>query len=134
MLRTILGIFIGLVCGVLVIVGWESFTHKLYPPPQGINFADKEAVRAMMAQMPLLAFVLILVGYVLAAFVGGAVATVIDKSKKILPALIVAGLLMLANAANLIMLPHPVWFIGASMMVYPLFAGFAAVLILRVKK
>ncbi len=134
MLRTILGIFIGLVCGVLVIVGWESFTHKLYPPPQGINFADKEAVRAMMAQMPLLAFVLILVGYVLAAFVGGAVATVIDKSKKILPALIVAGLLMLANAANLIMLPHPVWFIVASMMVYPLFASFAAVLILRVKK
>lgn len=134
MLRTVLGIFVGLVCGVLIIAGWESFVHKIFPPPQNLNFADKEAIQAMMQQMPLNSFLFILVGYGLAAFGGGAVATTIHASKKIMPAMVVAGLLMLAAAANFVMLPHPTWFIVVSMVAYPLFAFFGAALVLRARQ
>lgn len=134
MLRTVLGIFVGLVCGVLIIAGWEGFVHKIFPRPGNLNFADKEAVNALMQQMPLSAYWLILVGYVFAAFGGGAVATAIHQLKKILPAMVVAGLLMLAAAANFVMLPHPMWFIVASMIVYPMFAFIGAAMVLRAKR
>lgn len=134
MLRTVLAIFIGLVCGVLIIAGWESFVHKVFLPPSNINFADKAAVKAMMQEMPLNSYLLILSGYALAAFGGGAVTTAIHQLKKILPAMVVAGLLMLAAAANFVMLPHPMWFIVASMIVYPMFAFIGAALVLRAKR
>ena len=133
MLRTILGIVIGLACGVLIISGWESFIHTMFQLPKDVNFKDKVAAAAAMQKVSTVAYILILLGYALAAFVGGAVATAIDKSKKVLPALTVAGLLMIAAAANFVMLPHPTWFIISTLITYPLFALIAAALILKVK-
>lgn len=133
MLRTILGIVIGLACGVLIISGWEGFIHSMFQLPKDVNLNDKVAAVTAMQQVSIVAYILLLVGYSLAAFVGGAVATAIDKSKKVLPALIVAGLLMIAAAANFVLLPHPTWFIISTMIAYPLFALIAAALILKVK-
>ncbi|MCO5281436.1 MAG: hypothetical protein M9931_10345 [Chitinophagales bacterium] len=132
MLRTILGIVIGLACGVLIISGWESFIHTMFQLPNDVNLSDKVAAAAAMQQVSTVAYILILLGYALAAFVGGAAATAIDKSKKVLPALTVAGLLMIA-VADFVMLPHPTWFIISTLIAYPLFALIAAALILKVK-
>ena len=121
MKRIIFGVLGGLVTGIILIGLIESYAHKLYPPPVGSDFNNKEALKEMMLNMPVGAYLSILAAYIIGAFGGGVVATLIDKSGNYLPALIVSGLLLLAGIANFAMLPHPVWFMIISSFCYPVF-------------
>lgn len=135
MTRTIFAIVIGLICGIVLIFGWESFIYKLFPSLRELNdMSNKEVAKVMMNEISVVAYVLMLLGYILAAFVSGAVATAIDKSKKVLPSLLVAGLFMLIVAAEVLVSPRPTWFIVSSLVIFPLFALISAALILRVKR
>jgi hypothetical protein len=103
MKRIVFGVVGGLGVGVVLIGLIESYAHKLSSTTDN-------------------ALLLVLVAYIIGSFFGGAVATLIDKSGKYLPALIVSGLLLLAGLANFAMLPHPVWFMVISSLCYPVFA------------
>jgi len=122
MKRIIFGVVGGLGVGIVLIGLIENYAHKLYPPPVGFDFNNKEALKEMMLNMPISAYLSVLAAYIIGSFCGGAVATLIDKSGKYLPALIVSGLLLLAGLANFAMLPHPVWFMVVSSLCYPVFA------------
>jgi hypothetical protein len=113
MKRIVLGVAGGVGISVLLISFIEGFVHKL---------PIKSALLG------------VLVAYVVSSFCGGAVATLIDKSGKYLPAFIVAGLLMLAGIANFIALPHPVWFMVVSSLCYPLFCVAGAWVAMRFLK
>ncbi len=132
MKRIIFGVIGGLGTGILLIGLLEGVAHKLYPPPVGFDFNNKEALKEMMLNMPVEAYLSILTAYIIGAFFGGAVAALIDKSGKYLPALIVGGLLLLAGVANFAMLPHPVWFIIVSSLCYPLFTSAGAWVVKRI--
>lgn len=121
-MKNILSVIAGLITGFLVIMLIEFIGHKMYPLPPGfdLSLADRETKGLLMEIMPSGAFMMLLLAYTLGSFSGGVVSSVI--SKKIRQPLIVGGALTLGGIANLIMIPHPVWFAIVSLLVYVPFA------------
>tara|TARA_B100000530_G_scaffold98401_1_gene61024 strand:+ start:20 stop:469 length:450 start_codon:yes stop_codon:yes gene_type:complete len=127
---TIGGAFAGIITGSAITFGGQAIAHKVYPPPdamklmEGENYDDHAArIAPLMAeyisQLPIGAFVAILVAYFLGAIGGGAVAGKIARGNQ--QAVFVAcGLLLMAGVMNLVNTPHPMWFNVAVPVVYAL--------------
>jgi hypothetical protein len=64
----------------------------------------------------------VLAAYVSATVVGGLVAAVIARRHAIRLAAVVGGLILLASAINFAAIPHPGWFIVATLVAVPLAA------------
>jgi uncharacterized membrane-anchored protein YitT (DUF2179 family) len=65
----------------------------------------------------------------LSAFLAGFFATLISKRTQIIPAVVVGVVLTLSAIFNVIVLPHPLWFSVANLMVYVPFAYFGYLVI-----
>ena len=102
------------VAGILVAVGlvWiiESAGHTIYPPPPNLDFTDTEAVRLYISGLPLGAFVFIGGAWFLGTLGGTVVACYVGNAAPRIFAMIVGALMLVATAANLAMIPHPLWF------------------------
>lgn len=88
----------------------EMIGHSVYPPPADLNFADPEAMRAYIATMPVGALLFVGGAWFVATLVGTFMACKIGNAKPMTFALVVGGLMLVATAANLLMIPHPLWF------------------------
>ncbi len=117
MVRIIIGVIAGLVIGVLVIYAIESLGHRLYPLPPGVDLEHPEAMGEWIETLPAGAFAIILAAFVGGSFAGGLVSTLIARDRPV-PALLVGGLLTVAGIANVMMIPHPLWFTIVSVLVY----------------
>lgn len=95
-----LSVVVGLLASMIVLTLMELLNSKLFPIPQGINFKDPEAVKALIAAMPMGAKALQLVSYFVSAMVGGMVATKIVNATSKNPALIVGGILTFLGLIN----------------------------------
>jgi hypothetical protein len=130
MIRGIVGTILGLLVAVAVIIGMELLGHALYPPPAEIRAAmekrDYAAMKAAVAEYlpraPLMALILVPVGWVAGAFWGALAATGISRGRSIVPALIVGGLVLAGTVMNLLMIPHPGWMFAAGLVGVPLAA------------
>ena len=77
--RTILGILAGLVVAWLAMTICEFASLFLHRPPAGFDLRDPQALAAHIAAAPLSAMLVVVIGWVLAAFVGGWVAARIAR-------------------------------------------------------
>jgi hypothetical protein len=106
--RTILGILAGLVVAWLAMTVGEFASLFLHRPPAGLDLRDPQALATHIAAAPLSAMLVVVVGWALAAFVGGWVAARIARHR--LAAALLIGILVLAGViANNAMIPHPLW-------------------------
>ena len=98
-----------LIAGALV---WlvEMIGHSVYPPPADLNFADSESMRAYLKTMPVGAFLFVGGAWFIATLGGTFAACRIGNAKPMTYAIVVGGLMLIATAANLMMIPHPLWF------------------------
>lgn len=112
MLRNIGGIVAGIAVGIVVIGLIESLGHMIFPPPDGVDLKNPEALKSIMGEIPLGAKIAVLVAWGLGVFAGGAVARLIARAKY---AALYVGLFLLAGAAyTMTQIPHPLWMaIGA---------------------
>lgn len=108
--RKILAVLAGILAAVVIVFVIEFISSMVYPPPPGMDMSDMEAMKAHVQTLPTGAFIFVLAAWTIAAFVGGLVAGKIAKSNEVLFAWIVGGVLLIASIANLVMIPHPVWF------------------------
>ncbi len=120
-LKITLATLVGIVSGMLVIGLVEALGHQLFPVPQEVTQAyenqDTEALLALIS--PAMLF-FVLLAYLLGSFVAGSLSAWIAKSKK--PAWIAGAVLTLGGFLNVTMIPHPLWFILLSLVVYLPFA------------
>lgn len=102
------------VFGVLVAVGlvWiiEIIGHSIYPPPPDVDFSDPESVRAYTANLPIGAFLFVGGAWFIGTLGGTIAACRLGSARPRVYAMVVAGLMLLATAINLTMIPHPLWF------------------------
>ncbi len=110
MLRKILGGLAGVVAAFAVIMLVQFLGHQVIPPPSGMDPADPESIRAAMNDLPVGAFLFVLASYFGGAFVGTFVATWLGGARGLTYAIVVGGLVFAATVANLLMIPHPLWF------------------------
>ncbi|MDJ0812923.1 MAG: hypothetical protein QNJ23_04290 [Woeseiaceae bacterium] len=110
MLRAIGAVVAGLVVAVGIIMAVQVIGHKIWPAPEGLDWNDAEVIRTYTSQLPFLALLFPIISYFLGTLAGTYVACRISSAKPL--ALVgVVGLVLLAfTIANLISIPHPVWF------------------------
>lgn len=63
MIRTLLGIVLGLVAAGLAIFGVESLGHWLHPIPADIDWQDRVAVTALVESLPTQALLIVLAAW-----------------------------------------------------------------------
>ena len=107
MLRTILGIFAGVVLAFVVLMGLEMAGHAVMPPPPGLDPADPEDLKQMVASASMAAKVWVVFAWFAAVVAGGWVAR--RLSRKAWAGWVIAGLIVLGGVANIMMIPHPLW-------------------------
>jgi len=118
--RSILAVIAGFVAASAVMMVIETVNGRVLYPELGKmaeGMTDREAIRALMANAPVGAFLVVLLGWVLGSLVGGFLAAWIGWNAPVAHALVLGGMLTLAGIANNLMLPPPVWFWISSLVV-----------------
>jgi hypothetical protein len=112
----VLAVVAGLVASVAVVGGVEALSSRLYPLPAGLDYADRTAMAAAIGQLPTGAFVAVLAAWGLGALVGSFTAARVGGRAGL--GYLIGALLGVAAAANLLMVPHPVWmWVGAAIVI-----------------
>lgn len=108
MIRRILAVLLGgaVAFGVVLLV--ETMGHSIYPLPDGIDLTNPSEVAEYIKQAPTGMFFFVLAAWVLAALIGGMIAAWI--ARKVIFAVVIGVLVLIATGVNLFMIPHPTWF------------------------
>ena len=112
--RSLLGVLAGAVVAVVMIMIVESIGMFLYPLPAGVDPTDSAALAAAVPSLPLGAFLFVLASWVLGAGAGALVALRVARGPARWPGLAVGCLVLLGAAYNIMVIPHPTWFVGAA--------------------
>ena len=133
MLRSIFALCAGLFAAMIAITGVELVNAKwLYPPPPGADFRDPAQLQAFVAAMPGKALALIVAGWLLGAFAGGAVSARLDERYPWLPAALVGVFIALGTLLNAQAIPHPGWVVALGTLLPVPAALLAATLVRKV--
>jgi hypothetical protein len=125
MIRSALVLLGGVVAAVVVVVLMDSVVTSIYPLPAGTDPNNPESLRQALAGLPASAFLLLVVGWALAAAVGSYLAARLATHHRAIHGVIVALFVLVATVANLAKIPHPAWMWPAAIILIPA-AGWAA--------
>ena len=110
MLRDIGATVAGLAVSIGVIMAVQMIGHSIWPPPEGLDWNDAEVIRTYTSQLPFLALLFPIVSYFLGTLAGPLVASRLGTLKPLVYVGIIGIVLLAFTIANLIQIPHPVWF------------------------
>jgi hypothetical protein len=119
-LRSLAAVVIGFVAASIVMMTVETINGRVFYPglakaAEGVT--DREVVRALLAGAPIGAFLVVILGWVLGSFAGGWIAARVAGRSGVAHGLVLGVLLTLAGIANNLMIPPPLWFWFASLIV-----------------
>jgi hypothetical protein len=120
MFRSILAVVAGFVMASAVMMAVETVNGRyLYPElgKQAEGITDREVLRSILAGAPVGAFLVVILGWVLGSLAGGCMAAWIGRRAPVGHALVLGGLLTLGGIANNLMVPPPLWFWIAGLVV-----------------
>lgn len=120
MLKSSLAVVAGIIGGSAVIWLLEMLGHVIFPTPEGLDLTNPEAIRQHMYSIPLGSFIVVLIAYAAGSFTGGWIAVAIGE--KVRDAVIVGIVLLTFGIINLVMIPHPTWFMVVDVLLYVPFA------------
>jgi len=110
MFRNLLAGTASLATAIALIALIQQLGHLLYPVPTDVDFADPDAVREYTASLPFFAILFVAISYAVGTLVGVLVGASIGTAKPLLFAVVVGGFVLVATIANLVLIPHPLWF------------------------
>jgi hypothetical protein len=119
-LRSIAAVVAGFIVASIVMMIVETLNGRvLYPDlaKAAEGATDREKIRELMASAPVGAFVVVIVGWILGGLAGGWTTARLAARATVGHGLVLGALLTLAGIANNLMLPPPLWFWIASLVV-----------------
>ncbi|PBQ31677.1 hypothetical protein CNR22_07815 [Sphingobacteriaceae bacterium] len=108
-MKRVFAIIIGVAAGFAIVFIGDSTTHALSPLPQGIDYTNRDEMRAYIGGIPLYVLVIMVIFWLASAFLGAMLASRLHRIEWKRTSLITGGILMAAAILNLAMLPHPAW-------------------------
>lgn len=115
MVRNILTVVCAFILGGIAVFSFEALGHVTYPLPDDLDTTNYEQLAAYVKAAPAGALAFVLLAQSAGSIVGGAVCGFFGRSNSTLLS-IVYGVLALGMASlNLILIPHPLWMIVASL-------------------
>ncbi len=120
MIRKILAILVGAIAGGVVNMALVTLSNVVYPLPEGIDPNDFEAFRAHVEAHGLAtgALLIVLAAHSGGSFVSGFVCGLIAMRPWYLAAIVLGLLWTCGGVAMLTMLPAPIWFVVADVLLY----------------
>jgi hypothetical protein len=120
MKRKILAVVLGAISGGVFNMALVTVSNAVYPLPKGIGPNDFEAFKAHVAANGLAtgALIIVLVAHAGGSFVSGFVCGLIAMRPWYLAATILGILWLCGGVAMLMMLPAPIWFAVADVLLY----------------
>jgi hypothetical protein len=118
--RQILAVIVSLIVAVAIIMISQMLTSLAAQPPSTQTMSDPAALADYMSKLPPIVFAMILIGYAVASFAAGFIVAKMSRQQgasKTLP-LIIGVLLTLAFIANVVSLPHPIWFVIVGLLLF----------------
>ena len=119
--RKILAVVVAMITALAIMMIVEMINSVVIMPPSDEVMKDPAKLREFMMNGPVKAYIIVLIGYFLAAFAGGFIVTKMSRreSPGITLPIIVGALLTLGMIANLLMLPgQPLWFAVAGLLMF----------------
>lgn len=130
MIRNILALFVGIAVAIAVVGGIEWLSHEIFGAIDSVDMEDKDALRDLIASLPVGAILVIGLAWMSGAFAGSLVAGTLGTLKPHHCVFTVSGLILAGAITNLLLIPHPLWFSIVSP-IGIVVAGFAALQILK---
>lgn len=119
--RKILAVVVALIVATAVMIIVEMINSLVFKPPGSDVMNDPAKLREYMANGPAMAYVVVLIGYVLASFAGGFIVTKISRqvsTGSTLP-IVVGAILTVLGVMNYVMLPgQPVWYFVLALLTF----------------
>jgi hypothetical protein len=116
--RSILAVLAGSIVAGVLIAAVEAVSSSVYPLPPGVDHHDYESLRQYVEQLPLGAFLLVLVAWAIGTFAGAWVAARLATRARFAHGLVVGALFLLAGVLNMLMIPHPAWMWAGAVLVF----------------
>jgi hypothetical protein len=115
-LRTILAILAGLLVALATIIALEYLGMSLFPMPVGVTLQDETDLARLVAEAPTGKLLWVVLGWALAALLGGWTAARLSRAHRRIAALSVGGLIVAGVAATVATIPHPGWMVAAGLL------------------
>lgn len=112
-LRVTLAVLVGLLLGSLVNMGLITLGAKLIPAPLGVDATTMAGLKATLHLFEPRHFLFPFLAHALGTLVGAGAAAWLSPAPRPLAAYIVGGLFLVGGIVNCVILPAPVWFILA---------------------
>lgn len=125
MIRKLLFTIAGLAIAVTVGASIQAIGLTLYPPVAGLDFDGKEQWFQYIKTLPVPVLIFALLAWMAGVYAGSVTATVFAWYRGRMGCLIVTGSVLIAAVNNMLMTPHPEWFMVATVISIPL-AGYLA--------
>jgi hypothetical protein len=119
--RMILAVVVALIVAIAIMMLIEMGNSMIVMPPSQEVMKDPAALCDYMRNGPAKAYIVVLIGYFLAAFAAGFIVTKMSRreSPGLMLPVIVGAVLTLSGVANMIMLPcQPVWFEVVALLIF----------------
>lgn len=110
MVKKIAAAVLGIIAAGGIVAVVEALGHAVYPVPPDIDVSDSVQFRDYVQNLPIGAFLFVAGAWILGTLGGGLIACMIAREKPFIYSGIVGGFIFVATVANLIMIPHPLWF------------------------
>ena len=118
MARKIISVIAGVIVGFLFVFIGDSVCMRLYAPPIGLNPMDQINYNNSIAGIPTYVMVIMLLFWMLSAFFGGLVTSIINKAGWKKSSLATGGILLAASILNMINVSHPTWMVISAVILY----------------
>lgn len=118
MARNFVAVIIGLTVAGAIVWTIEMTNYNMHPLPPGLDVTDKEAMTEYIKTLPAMAYVMVLLAHILGSIGGAWVASIVAASHERKIAIGIGAFLLVMGAINLLMIPHPTWFMIADILVY----------------
>lgn len=115
-LRNVLAVLLGLVVGGVVNMGLIMIGSQIIPPPAGVDVSSTESMRANAHLFTAGHFLFPFVAHALGTLAGALTAYLVAARHKPACAYVVGALNLLGGIAAAFMIPAPVWFIAADLL------------------
>ena len=117
MLRAILAFLAGAVAMSLTVAGVQMIGHQLWPLPTGIDPNNHADMARIVESLPVAAKAWVVLAYAIATAVSVLVATALARPRWKGLGIALGTLMVVLCVINILMLPHPVWMIVATLVI-----------------
>jgi hypothetical protein len=115
LLRNIAAVLLGIVVGSVINMCLIMVSGNVISPPAGADVTTMEGLKASMHLFEPKHFLFPFLAHALGTLAGAAVAATVAGSRRVACAFVVGAFFLVGGIANVIMLPAPLWFSAADL-------------------